>query len=269
MLNKELFVEDPSVRELPNLGVAKIAAPDSDAEWNTLRFELSHFVCDGAYQSGLDRILGGYLGHVGQAQQPSVWVSGFYGSGKSHFLKVLQHLWVDTGLPDRSSARGLVNVPDEVALHLRELDVVAKRHGGAWAAAGTLGAGASGSARLAFLRILFLAAGLPPKHAAARLVMWMRQEGIEERVRAHITERGKDLQNELRNMYVSPALAEALMESVPGLAGSAQEARQLLKEQYPTVSDITNDELLAVTEGVLRGVSTKEGQLPCTLVVLD
>lgn len=269
MLNKELFVEDPSVRELPNLGVAKIAAPDSDAEWNTLRFELSHFVCEGAYQTGLDRILGGYLGHVGHDQQPSVWVSGFYGSGKSHFLKVLQHLWIDTALPGNASARGLVTVPDEVKLHLLELDSAAKRNGGAWAAAGTMGAGASGSARLAFLRILFLAADLPPKYPAARLVMWMRQEGIEQRVRDHITEHGKDLQNELNNMYVSPILAEALIGSVPGFADSTQAARGLVKEQYPNVTDITNDELLAVTEEVLRGVSTKPGQLPCTLVVLD
>ena len=121
MLNKELFVEDPSVAQLPNLGVAKIATPDSEQEWNTLRFELSHFVCDGAYESGLDRILGGYLGHIDLDQQPSVWVSGFYGSGKSHFLKVLQHLWLNTVLPDGSTARGLVPLPEQAGLSLREL----------------------------------------------------------------------------------------------------------------------------------------------------
>ena len=34
-------------------------------------------------------------------------VSGFFGSGKSHLLKMLAHLWVNTEFEDGATARGL------------------------------------------------------------------------------------------------------------------------------------------------------------------
>jgi hypothetical protein len=50
-----------------------------------------------------------------------------------------------------------------------------KREGGLWAAAGTLGAGAGDSVRLAFLGIILQAAGLPEKVEPARR-LWLRPE---------------------------------------------------------------------------------------------
>ena len=41
-------------------------------------------MCDGQYAEGLVRILSTYLGHLDKTEQPGVWVSGFYGCGKSH-----------------------------------------------------------------------------------------------------------------------------------------------------------------------------------------
>ena len=161
MLNREVFYEDPGRRALPNLGVARVARPDSDQEWEKLHFELSHFVSDGAYGQGLKRVLSTFLDYIGQAKQPAVWVSGFYGSGKSHFMRVLEHIWVDTPMPDGNTARGLADLPQEVKDDLRGLTTAGKRAGGLWAAAGTLGAGSSTSVRLAFMRVLFEAAGLP------------------------------------------------------------------------------------------------------------
>ena len=35
-------------------------------------------------------------------------VSGFYGSGKSHLLKMIGHLWVNTEFPDGATARSIV-----------------------------------------------------------------------------------------------------------------------------------------------------------------
>ncbi|MDD3390909.1 MAG: hypothetical protein PHO98_06340, partial [Synergistaceae bacterium] len=46
-----------------------------------LRYELETFVCSGQYEKGMFHILETYLKNVDQAQQPAVWVSGFYGSG--------------------------------------------------------------------------------------------------------------------------------------------------------------------------------------------
>jgi len=72
--NRELFVEDPTEHEIPNLGVAKVLIPESEVEFNVLRWELSHFVCDGEYANGLQRILESYLRNLDQNAQPAVWV---------------------------------------------------------------------------------------------------------------------------------------------------------------------------------------------------
>lgn len=274
MLNKELFFRDPTDPDnaIPNEGVAKVGTPENPEEWETLRFELEHFVCDGQYEAGLDRILAGYLAHMDQPVQPAVWVSGFYGSGKSHFLKVLQNLWNDTQFPGGASSRGITHVSDRVSLQLRELDTVGKRSGGLWAAAGTLGAGATGSVRLSFLGILFDAAGLPTNYAAAKLVMWLIQEGIDQKVRDHLARTERTLERELRHMGVSTHLAEALLEAVPGFAASPADALRQLSEAYPQVDDIDNDEFCETLRDVLliqAEAQGKPGKLPCTLIIID
>ena len=104
--------------------------PENDQQWDVLRWELRSFVCDGEYARGLERILDSFLTNLSQAQQPAVWVSGFYGSGKSHLVRVLEHLWRDVELPGGERARDLVTLPDDVAAHLTELSNAGKRLGG-------------------------------------------------------------------------------------------------------------------------------------------
>ena len=107
------------------------------AEWDVLRWELQSFVCDGQYARGLERILDSFLRNLGQAQQPAAWVSGFYGSGKSHLVRVLEYLWRDVELPDGERARDLVTLTDDVRDNLTELSTAGKRLGGLWSAAAT------------------------------------------------------------------------------------------------------------------------------------
>jgi hypothetical protein len=114
MKNRELFQRDPAVSKLLNDGVAAVREAASDKEIETLRYELEHFVCEGQYEDGLIRILDSYLGNVSSTTQPAAWVSGFFGSGKSHLLKMLRHLWVDTHFTDGATARGLTRLPQEV-----------------------------------------------------------------------------------------------------------------------------------------------------------
>src|ERR671934_2016918 len=113
--NRELFVVDPTTSPLPNDGVAEVGRPRSDEEWRILEWELRNFVCTGEYERGLEIALTTYLANLDRDKQPAVWVSGFYGSGKSHFVRVLQHLWCDTSFsPDGTRARSITRgLPDE------------------------------------------------------------------------------------------------------------------------------------------------------------
>lgn len=161
---RSLYRQDPSARKLVNEGVANVNDGTSSLARDVLRYELETFVCDGQYGSGMAHILDTYLKNIDQAQQPAVWVSGFYGSGKSHMVKMLRALWMDTTFEDGATARGIADLPQEVRDHLKELTVQSRRYGGLHAASGTLGAGASGSVRLALLGIVFRSVGLPEQY---------------------------------------------------------------------------------------------------------
>jgi hypothetical protein len=267
--NREVFALDPTEGDIPNLGVAKVKNPEDAGDWATLEWELRSFVCEGEYQRGLDRILDQFLSHLSQAEQPAVWVSGFFGSGKSHLMRVLEYLWRDHQLPSGASARGLANLTPEIDRHLVELSGAAKRLGGLWSAAGTLGSGASGSARLALLAVVFDAAGLPQQYAPARLVIWLMNEGLYDNVRSAVEAAGKSFEHELRNLYVSPLLAQALIGAGATFGETAAAVSAALQTQFPTVEDISNDEMFDAFEQILRLQSTADGKLPLALVVLD
>jgi len=268
--NRDVFFVDPTTYAIPNNGVAKVIDPRTDEEWAVLRYELSNFVCEGEYYRGLELILSTYLTHLSREEQPAVWISGFYGSGKSHFARVLEYLWRDTVFPEGAKARNLVNLPQDILDLLVELTTVGKREGGLWSAAGTLGAGAGNSARLALLSILFRSAGLPEQYAPARFVVWLKQNGFYEDVRVEIERSGKNFLRELNSMYVSPVVTEGLLKTYPGFASSPAEARQSLRAQYPPDrEDISDDEMLLTMEEVLELQSSTPGKLPCTLLVFD
>lgn len=268
-LNRSVFAQDPTGFVIPNDGVARVGMPSTPQQWETLRWELQSFVCDGEYRVGLERILGTYLGRLGESKQPAAWVSGFYGSGKSHLARVLDALWRDVTFPDGVSARGLVNLPEDISDHLRDLSTAGRREGGLWSAAGTLSTGVGSSVRLAIMGIVFRAAGLPEKFAQAKFVLWLRAEGHLGAVEAALAADGRSLVAELSNMYVSGALADAVMASVPSFATSRADVHQLLRETYPTVTEIGSDELLTSLRAVIASFATKPDRLPLVLIVLD
>jgi hypothetical protein len=268
--NRDLFHRDPVQTKIPNDGVAQILRPETEQQWNVLRWELQSFVCDGQYAQGLEKILKSFLTNLPQAQQPAVWVSGFYGSGKSHLVRVLEHLWRDVQLPSGERARDLVTLPDEVRDHLTELSTTGKRLGGLWSAAGTLASGKSEAVRLAFLSILFESAGLPTQYEHARFMIWARQNGYLNTVRAAVEAEGRTLHKEVHDLYVSPVIAKALLAADPTLGNSVKDVRDLLKTQFPpTPKDVTDNEMFDVMDDVLRLQSPVPGRLPLTLVVLD
>jgi hypothetical protein len=266
MTNLEVYEKDPRTHTLLNQGVAKVTSGQTTAELETLRYELTNFVCDGQYADGLVRILSTYLGHLDKSEQPGVWVSGFFGSGKSHLVKMAQHLWIDFEFPDGAKARGLPKtLPTAVKDLLRELTNAAKRLGGLHAAAGTLGAGAGDSIRLELLGIIFKSVGLPEQLARAGFVLWLREEGLEADVRQFVKDAGGDFDRELANLYVSDLMAKAILAARPEFAGKPAEVKLLLQKQFPKVTDISIEEMIAK----IKQAVGKKGKLPCTLIVLD
>jgi DNA replication protein DnaC len=92
MKNREIYLKDPSVQKLVNEGIAYVNDDTTSEAMAVLRYELETFVCDGQYEKGMEHILETYLKNIDQANQPAVWISGFYGSGKSHLVKMLRAL---------------------------------------------------------------------------------------------------------------------------------------------------------------------------------
>ncbi|MCP5252671.1 MAG: BREX system P-loop protein BrxC [Burkholderiales bacterium] len=265
MNNRDIYQKDPATRKLVNEGVASVNDEKTSQALAVLRYELETFVCDGQYEKGMSHILETYLKNIDQAQQPAVWVSGFYGSGKSHLVKMLRALWVDTIFEDGATARGIANLPQSINDNFKELSTQAKRHGGLHAASGTLGAGASGSVRLALLRIIFKSIGLPEQYPVARFIMWLKQENIESQVRAHVEQNGFDWNEELDNFYVAEGLHDALVQAKPNLFPSPVSCVETLNNLYPYVQDVSSDDMLKA----IRQALTKDGKFPLTLVVLD
>lgn len=266
MKNRELYEKDPRTHTLLNQGVAKVTSGQSDSELQTLRYELENFVCGGQYTDGLTRILSTYLGHLDKSEQPGVWVSGFYGSGKSHLVKVLQHLWIDFEFPDKARARGLPKLPANINDLLKELSASAKRLGGLHAAAGDLRSEAKGSIRLGLLGIVFKSAGLPGDFNRACFLMWLRDEGLEDAVREYVKTAGGAFDKELANLYVSDLIPRAILNSRPEFAAKPADVKILLKSQFPPdPQDVSIDEMIARIKQAL----SKKGKMPCTLFVLD
>ena len=265
--NRQVFHRDPVTNAIPNNGVAKIGEPESENDWAVLRYELESFVCDGEYRSGLERILSSFLTNTGQPEQQAVWVSGFYGCGKSHLVRVLECLWRDVKFPDGARARSLVSLPQDIEAHLIELSAQGRQEGGLWSAAGALTG--TGSVRLALLGLIFKGAKLPESHPAARLVIYLKQNGWYESVNQNVEAHEKTLDNELRNMYVSPSLAQSLSEVVPTFPNDPIQVHEMLREEFPNVSDVSDYELQTSIQEVLSLQSTTENKIPLTLLILD
>lgn len=267
---KDTLVRDPATHPLVNQGQARIADRTTDREVRELQGELSTFVCEGEYAEGIQRILSSFLTCQSQTSQKGAWVSGFYGSGKSHLLKMLCHLWQDTKFPDESTARSLVpSLPDDIRALLRELDTAGKRSGGLLAAAGALPGGTTDNVRLTILSVLLRGAGLPEQYAQARFELWLRDRGYLEDVRMSVEQAGKEWSAELNNLYVSKLIAKELLVCDPGFAASEAEARKSIREQFrqPT-GDLTTPDFLSMIRQVLA-LNGKGGKYPCTVLILD
>ncbi len=265
---RDLLANDPIVHGLANDGQARLRTEADEHAERELKAELRAFVCDGQYGEALDRIFGGYLRALNRDRQIAAWVSGFFGSGKSHLLKMAGHLWVNTAFADGTAARELVvGLPESVKAHLRELDNNAKRLGVPRVAAmGQLPAGDAEFVRPTIASIVLSAQGLPRQIPLARFVFWLRDQGIERDVRQAVEAAGKNWFKELEALAVSPIIAGAVCRAIPGFAASDADARRLFASTYPAQkTDLSTEDFIQIVRTALAG----DGPLPLAVLVLD
>ncbi|MEL0603482.1 BREX system P-loop protein BrxC [Pseudoalteromonas undina] len=272
MLNREIYFNDPLQSHLANEGVATVKDDLTKLELDILEYELRTFVCNGAYATGLEKILKSYIASVEKnAKQPCVWISGFFGSGKSHLAKMARALWTNQTLNNGQTARSIVDLPSNIETLFDKLSTLATQHNGVHAASGTLSSSAGKNVRLAFLSIIFKSVGLPEQYHLARFVMWLKEEGIYEQVREYVTtnakkREGKDpWEHELKNLHMSPVIGNAILNEMPDFAPSPIEVSKMIRSQYQQVKDVSNNEMVTA---VIDAIAIN-GELPLTLVVLD
>lgn len=264
----EIFVRDPRSGSLANKGQARITGEATPEEQLILRAELSDFVCEGAFANVLEVILDHYLRNLTAAKQESAWISGFFGSGKSHLLKMLTHFWINTELADGARARDLPRngLTHNIDASLRELDTIVKREqANPIAAAGTM-LGGNDNVRLTVLSIVLRACGLPIRYEQAQFCLWLRSKGWLEQVAKAVESAGKTLEEELEDLYVSPIFANCLLKIDPNFAADEKEARSVIRQRFPRPDqDITTPEFISACKQALA----RNGKLPPTLIVLD
>ena len=256
---RDIFHKDPLGWQLLNEGVSS----NNTTDLTTLRYELQSFVCDGEYRTGLVRILDGYLANFNAPEQKAVWVSGFYGSGKSHLVKVLRYLWTNHDFGDGNTARSLATLPDDVATLLKEVSTLGKKHHGLHAAGGTLKAD-KGSVRMRLLSIIFASIGLRREYPYAKFCLHLRRDGKLDELRAEVAAQGKDFDGEITKLYSSAAIAKAYIKLYPHI-GDTTKVGPMLRAEYANVDDVGIPEML----DLIRLALGNGGKLPCTLVVLD
>ena len=114
-LIRDILLRDPSKEGLVNNGQARIQpTPAMTTPSRNCGANFLHSSVRASTREGIIKILSSFLGSLNQTHQKAAWVSGFFGSGKSHLLKMLCHLWADTKFADGVTARTLVSrLPDE------------------------------------------------------------------------------------------------------------------------------------------------------------
>ena len=266
MHNYEIFTLHPEDNNLLNNGYVEINGSRDENDLKIARHELKTFVCEGEYQKGIYRILQTYLSNFEQPKQPAVWVSGFYGSGKSHLVKMLGYLWEDFAFPDGTTARTIKPLPDDVNELMTELSRKQALHG-RLSVSGTLKDFPSSDIRYSFFQLFMNALGLPPQFHHFKFVHWCKKEGIYDNLKKLIEDDGGHFKTEYENLFVSSSIAQGILKLKPGFADNEAKVLDHLSETFIRVDSISRDQLLDTLKYEVFPLFFKT--IPCTVVVLD
>ncbi len=258
---------NPDDNNLMNDGVVNINTSRDENGLRIIRHEIRTFVCEGEYERGINRILDTYLRHIEEPKQPAVWVSGFFGSGKSHLIKMLGYFWEDFKFPTGETARNIKSLPPDVRERLVELD--RKQHiYGRLSISGTLKDFPSNDIRYSFLQLMLSALGLPQQYHHYKFVYWAKLEGIYDSLKALVNNQGKNFEKELENMFVSSTLANALLQLKPEFAENEAKVKEAFRAQFKRVESIDRQQLISTIKNEVLPMFYGE-HIPCTIIVLD
>jgi hypothetical protein len=267
MKNKELFTLNPEQVNLKNEGVAKIRAINEKEDLSIVEYELRTFVCEGEYHEGLKKILEYYLQNYTSTEQPAFWVSGFYGSGKSHLVKMASYLWDDFEFPNGKTARSIKPLPQDIQDLFVETDRKQKIQG-KLSIAGTLRDFPSKDIRYSFLQIFLNSLGLPQQYHHFKFVYWLKKENIFDGVLAILEAAGKNLKTEIERIFVSTSLAKAVLEMKPEMADSQAKLLELFRAQFARIDTIGREDFVKTIREEILPLSFGD-KIPCTLIILD
>ena len=267
MKNKELFTLNPEQVNLKNEGVAKIRTINEKEDLAIVEYELRTFVCEGEYHDGLKKMLEFYLQNYDSSEQPAFWVSGFYGSGKSHLVKMASYLWSNFEFPGGKKARDIKPLPQDIKDLFVEIDRKQNVQG-KLSIAGTLRDFPSKDIRYSFLQIFLNSLGLPQQYHHFKFVRWAKTEGIYDSLKALVEGAGRDFKKEVENLFVSPVLAKSVLELLPELAENEMKLKELFNAQFPRVETIGREDFVkTIKEDILP--LTYGNKIPCTIIILD
>lgn len=267
MNNRELFVLDPVENKLLNNGVAEINTDKTnDSGQRIIKYELKTFVCEGEYEQGLHRILSTYIQNINEPMQPAVWVSGFFGSGKSHMVKMLGYLWEDFEFASGETARNIKTLPTLVNDELVELSKFQKKNGKI-SIAGTLKDFPSNDIRYSFLQFFLRGLELPSQFHHFKFVHWLKQEGIYDDLKNYIEAEGRDFKKEYQNLFVSPFISKGILKIRPEFAENEFKVKDYLRANFNKVDTISREELIKTIKDDV--IPMLFDQMPCILIVLD
>lgn len=267
MKNNELFTLNPEQVNLKNEGVAKIRAINENEDLSIVEYELKTFVCEGEYHEGLKKLLEYYLQNYTSSEQPAFWVSGFYGSGKSHLVKMASYLWNDFEFPSGITARKIKPLPQDINDLFVEIDRKQKIQG-KLSIAGTLRDFPSKDIRYSFLQIFLNSLGLPQQYHHFKFVHWLKKEGVYDSVQAILETNGKNLKTEIERIFVSTSLAKAVLEMKPELADSEAKLLELFRAQFARVETIGREDFVKTIKEEILPLYFSD-KIPCTIIILD
>jgi hypothetical protein len=268
MKNKDIFTLNPDDNNLFNKGVVEINTAKDAKGLSVIRHEIKTFVCEGEYQKGIYRILDSYLKNIDEVIQPPFWVSGFFGSGKSHLVKILGYLWEDFTFPNGDTAKKIKTLPKDISDLFFELEKKQKIYG-KLSISGTLKDFPSTDIRYSFLKLFLNALQLPQEYHHFKFINWARQEGFYDLLKAKVEADGKDFQKEYENhLYVSSSIAKAILELNPSFAESEAKVKEYIKLNFRAIDSISQDQFVKTIKSEVLPMFFDD-KIPLTLIVLD